>query len=219
VEVEFAELRVPQLPRQERGHSVQRLADWTAQAQARRDQAGQGLPMPDPAVDCVPLALAGFRAMYRRLGNRRAVMDEPAAWWGVAKRDWPALMERLAGIPERVPDRDLLVAAMQRTPGAMAVVRAFPPNRREHVFLLISDDREPGRVTVQVVDAQVPGAGGLNGGTPQPVHEVWLPDTQVALFDGDGRPTTLSALASGQSAVEPAPGPGVATRGLRTRLR
>ena len=93
------------------------------------------------------------------------MVDEQADERGVAELDWPGLMDVLRGMPERVADRAGLVAALQKTPGAMAAVRVFPPDRREHVYLLVADDRDPDRVVVQVVDAQVPGAAGLNGGT------------------------------------------------------
>jgi hypothetical protein len=127
----------------------------------------------------------------------------------VAQDDWDALMELLDGRPEQAPSRAAVDEALAKVPGAVAVVRVpTRPGKEPHAFLLVSDDRVPGQMTVAVADAQVPGAGGLNGGDPQPVHdELWGPDAQVAVFDGDGKPTTLAALldSGAQPAAAPVP--------------
>jgi hypothetical protein len=168
---------------------VQDAAVQDAAVQDAEDTAAE------EALDCVPLTLEMWQAMYGRAANRPAVLDGPPASGGVAERDWPGLMERLGAAPERIADRDALVAAMAAAPGSSAVVRVSRPSRREHVYLLVRDDRDRGQVTVAVVDAQEEGAAGLNGGRARPVHEMWPSDTQVALFDGAGKPVTLAELA------------------------
>ena len=77
-------------------------------------------------------------------------------------------MHLLDGTPERVPDRAALVAAMRHTPGALAIVRVPRPNHREHVYLLVSDDRQPGQVTVQIPTPKPTGQPGSTAAPPSP---------------------------------------------------
>lgn len=196
------------------GRSLDRL-----EAFVRYEEQHGPRPGEDPAIICVPQALAGFAAGFGRLGNRPTLDGEfltPNRRL-VAPQDYHGLVDILDGRPETINPAtavtgERIVQALRDTPGALAVVRVSPPNRREHVFLIVNDDR-PEMTGLRPVDPQVRGAfaNRLPTTGTGPLHDPWLrhlflPGTQVMLFAPDGTPATIDDLigTTGQSSQ---PGP------------
>ncbi|RFS45559.1 hypothetical protein D0Q02_15765 [Micromonospora craniellae] len=155
---------------------------------------------------CVPQALAGFAAWYGRLGNRSAADDRHLTPQGeaLAAFDWNGLVETLNGTVEWTgragTHGEDVVAALAQTPGAMAVVRAYPPNRPQHVFLLVNDGTGP-QGTLRVADAQQPASfSPVRGGTTHAritdpyLRHLFTDSTRVMIFDPRGEPTTAADL-------------------------
>ena len=97
------------------------------------------------------------------------------------------------------------MTGLRGTPGSRAVVRISPPGKHPHVFLIVHDDTDPANGRLRIVDLKRPDTYdhevATNALTDRYLRDLYLPSTTIAVFDGDGNPTTTSALA----AATPAP--------------